>query len=269
MHANERETLILDLIAARGFVSFRDLEKLLDGSAATIRRDLERLAQEGRLTRVHGGAKAIGGADIRPLPIRSLAGAPFSENIKLNLTAKKAIAKSAAELCRPGEGVMIDGGTTTFQMCPHLDGLNLQVLTNSLHIVGELMNQKGTRVLVPSGTVFPEQSIILSAFGEDGMPKFHAPKLFMGAGAIGEQGLMQQDVNLVAAERRFIERADEIIVLADSTKFKQLSGNVVCNLENIDIIVTDDRIADTVVAKVEGFGVRLIVTSMSNTGNRA
>jgi DeoR family ulaG and ulaABCDEF operon transcriptional repressor len=76
--------------------------------------------------------------------------------------------------------VTIDGGSTTLQMCPHLAGLDLQVLTNSLHIVSALLPQPDTRVLAPAGTVFREQNIILSAEGEDRMPRFHAPKLFMG-----------------------------------------------------------------------------------------
>ena len=171
MHSNEREEFILGLIAARGFVSFRELEAKLDGSPATIRRDLERLAGEGRLVRVRGGAKAApGGPPPTIVPALHLAGVPFHENIGLNTEPKAAIGKAAATLCQPGEGVMIDGGSTTLQMCPHLAGLNLQVLTNSLHIVTALINQAGTRVLVPSGAVFPEQSIILSVFGEDGMP---------------------------------------------------------------------------------------------------
>lgn len=259
MHSNERETIILDLLASRGFVSFRDLERELDGSPATIRRDLERLAQQQKLTRVRGGAKAVDQGAGSSSPSRKLAGTPFNENIKLNIREKEAIGKVAASYCVSGEGVMIDGGTTTFQMCAYLEGLNLQVLTNSLHIVGELINQPGTRVLVPSGTVFPEQSIILSAFGEDGMPKFHAPKLFMGAGALGPQGLMQADVILVAAERRLIERADEIFILADSSKFRSSSGNVVCGLEEIDTIITDDKISDKAAALVEKAGVRLVI----------
>jgi len=260
MHATERESLILEQIAARGFLSFRDMEKLVDASPATIRRDLDRMEQECKLQRVHGGAKSLELETKSALPIHGgLAGAPFSANMKLNVAEKMAIARMAATLCTPGEGIMIDGGTTTFLMCPHLKGLNLQVLTNSLHIVWELINQKGTRVLVPSGTVFPEQGIILSAFGEDGMPKFHAPKLFMGAGALGPQGLMQQDVILVAAERRLIERAQEVIVLADATKFDLSSGNVVCDLERIDTIVTDDRVTDKAASMIERAGARLLV----------
>lgn len=260
MHSNEREDIILGLIAAKGFVSFRELEGKIDGSPATIRRDLERLAAEAKLIRVRGGAKGVGDTGANALDqAHLLAGVPFQENIGLNRAAKEAIGQAAAAYCQPGEGVMIDGGSTTLQMCPHLAGLNLQVLTNSLHIVSALINQTGTRVLVPSGAVFPEQSIILSVFGEDGMPRFHAPKLFMGAASIGPQGLMQADVVLVAAERRLIDRADEIVVLADSSKFEAPSGNVVCGLEEIDIVITDRSINDSTQAMLTDSGIRTII----------
>jgi DeoR family ulaG and ulaABCDEF operon transcriptional repressor len=269
MHSSEREKIILERLEATSFVSFQELERVIDGSPATIRRDLERLAQENKLIRVRGGAKLIADDNVTSFPsAHKLAGAPFSENIKLNIEKKRAIGKAAASFCVRGEGVMIDGGTTTFQMCPHLKGLNLQVLTNSLHIVNELINQAGTRLLVPSGTVFPEQAIILSAFGEDGMPKFHAPKLFMGAGSIGPQGLLQTDVILVAAERRLIERAEKVFVLADSTKFKSASGNVVCGLDEVNTIITDSGLSDTAASMIEKAGVRLIVADGRNNTRR-
>ena len=259
MHSNEREDIILGLIAAKGFVSFRELESKIDGSPATIRRDLERLATEAKLIRVRGGAKGFSESGANSLDQSlHLAGVPFQENIGLNRVAKAAIGEAAAALCLPGEGVMIDGGSTTLQMCTHLAGLNLQVLTNSLHIVSALINQAGTRVLVPSGAVFPEQSIILSVFGEDGMPRFHAPKLFMGAASIGPQGLMQADIVLVAAERRLIDKADEIIVLADASKFAAPSGNVVCGLEEVDILITDASLNDPARAMLIAAGVRII-----------
>jgi DeoR family transcriptional regulator, ulaG and ulaABCDEF operon transcriptional repressor len=260
MHATEREDLILSLLAAKGFVSFRDLEKRVSGSPATIRRDLERLAREGKLERLRGGVKAVSNQEPNALsPGFHLAGVPFHENISRNRAAKEAIGKAAAALCTPGEGVMIDGGSTTLQICPHLAGLNLSVLTNSLHIVSALINQAGTRVLVPSGAVFPEQSIILSVFGEEGMPKFHAPKLFMGAASIGPQGLMQADVVLVAAERRLIDRADEIIVLADASKFDAPSGNVVCGLDEIDTLITDASLNDHARTMLNAAGVKIII----------
>lgn len=259
MHAAERERLILDLMSASGFIAFRDLERALQASPATIRRDLERMMQDGRIERVRGGARLCKDGAIADAPLPQLGGIPFHENIARNRPQKEAVGRLAAGLCHAGEGVMIDGGSTTLQMCPHLAGLNLQVLTNSLHIVSALLPQAGTRILVPSGSVFREQNIILAAAGEESMPRFHAPKLFMGAAAIGAQGLMQADVVLVAAERRLIERADQLIVLVDSTKFQQSSGNVVCGLRDIHIIITDSAISDAHRAMVEAAGVQLLI----------
>lgn len=264
MHASLRESLILKLVGDRGFITFRELEKLITGSPATIRRDLDRLGREEKLTRVRGGVKSIFPVDTPHNALASglrLSGVPFHENISRNRKEKEAIGKAAATLCAANEGIMIDGGSTTLQMCPHLAGLNLQVLTNSLHIVSALIGQSGTRILVPSGAVFPDQNIILSVFGDDGMPRFHAPKLFMGAASIGARGLMQADVVLVAAERRLLERADEVTILVDSTKFDGPSGNVVCELGEIDTIITDAHITDKSANMIEKAGVRLIVAT--------
>lgn len=238
-----------------GFVSYRDLEVLLDASPATIRRDLARLEHAGQIVRVHGGAKL---PDRVEGPVLQLAGVPFDQAITQNLQAKEAIGKVAASLCAPGEGVMIDGGTTTLQMCPYLDGLGLQVLTNSLHIVNALLPQLGTRILVPSGAVFREQNIILAPAGEESMPRFHAPRLFMGAAAVGPQGVMQADVVLVAAERRLIDRAEAVILLVDSSKFRSQSGTIVCGLDEIDTIITDAMPTDLRNA-VENAGVKVVI----------
>lgn len=259
MHAAQREKLILDVMGVTGFVTYRDLEARLDASPATIRRDLTRLESEGRLVRVHGGASAVGNAGRKSDRPLQLAGTPFDQAIGLNLNQKEAIGRAAAALCEPGEGIMIDGGTTTLQMCPHLSGLDLQILTNSLHIVNALLPQPGTRILVPSGSVFREQNIILAPAGEDSMPQFHAPKLFMGAAAVGPQGVMQQDVILVAAERRLIERAEKLILLVDSTKFVSSSGAIVCALTEVDVLITDTGIADAMAKQIEAAGVELVI----------
>lgn len=262
MRVDERERLIADLVQSRGFVSFQELDERVVASPATIRRDLERLDSRGVVKRVRGGVRTASPSDAGPAAPPApaeLRGAPFHENIGLHTAQKQAIGRAAAALCRPGEGVMIDGGSTTLQMCPHIANLNLQVLTNSLHIVSALLPQPGTRLLVPSGSVFREQNIILAAAGEDSMPRFHAPRLFMGAAAIGPMGLMQADVVLVAAERRLIERANEIIILVDSSKFQGPSGHLVCDLAEVDIVVTDAGISDADRKMVEDAGIKLII----------
>jgi DeoR family transcriptional regulator, ulaG and ulaABCDEF operon transcriptional repressor len=262
MHSAEREKLIRAAMRPSGFVSYRELETRLDASPATIRRDLTRLERLGALVRVHGGAKlADGGSDTMEGPLR-LVGTPFDKAITQNLAAKRAIGRAAAQLCEPGEGIMIDGGTTTLQMCPHLEELGLQVLTNSLHIVNALLPQAGTRILLPSGSLFREQNIILAPAGEDSMPRFHAPKLFMGAAAVGAQGVMQQDVILVAAERQLINRADKVILLVDSSKFVSSSGAIVCGLDQVDVLITDSGIDQAMAARLESSGVSLTVVQV-------
>lgn len=256
MHAAERERLILDALKPSGFISYRDLEARLDASPATIRRDLTRLEETAQIVRVHGGAK-LPEDDGSTAP--RLLGTPFDQSITQNLATKRAIGKAAAALCTPGEGVMIDGGTTTLQMCPHLDGLGLQVLTNSLHIVNALLPQPSTRILLPSGALFREQNIILAPAGEESMPRFHAPRLFMGAAAVGPQGAMQADVVLVAAERRLIDRAEEVILLVDSSKFRSQSGTIVCGLDEIDTIITDSGIPSDTARALQDAGVNLLV----------
>ena len=259
LHADERKQAILALLEQRGFITFRDLEAAVAASPATLRRDLERLVADGSITRVHGGARLATPDAAGSTTTPGLQGVPFRENIGRQQKEKAAIGRAAAGLCQPGEGVMIDGGSTTLQMCPHLAGLNLQVLSNSLHIINALLPQTGTSVLVPGGAVFREQDIILSPSGDDLMPRFHAPKLFMGATSVGPQGIMQPDIVLVAAERRLIDRADELILLVDSTKFAGPSGNVVCGLEAVDIVVTDAGIRDCHRTMLELAGVRVLV----------
>jgi DeoR family ulaG and ulaABCDEF operon transcriptional repressor len=265
MHATEREAHILDAVRRRGFISFQELESQMTASAATIRRDLERLMTAGLLTRVHGGAKRrevkSPAAATRRDSSPHLEGTPFTENLNKNIAQKAAIGKAAARLCNSKEAVMIDGGSTTLQMCQHLAGLELQALTNSLPIVTALLHHGGTRVLVPAGQVFPEQNIILSLNNDDGMPLFHAPKLFMGAAALGPAGLMQVDMLLIAAERRLIERADELIVLVDSSKFDGPSGHVVCRLEEIDVVVTDKGISQKQTAMLRAAEIKVIIAS--------
>lgn len=263
MHATERQKAILRLLEQQdGFVAFRELEGRLDASPATLRRDLNCLADEGYVDRVRGGAK-LRGHDTRARPFVDghLAGAPFEQNVRLMPGEKRAIGRAAADLCRDGKSLMIDGGSTTLQMCRHLAGRNLQVFTNSLHIVRVLLPQPDIRILLPGGSIFREQDIILSAVGDDTMPRFHAPQFFMGAASVGSKGVMNSDILVVAAERRLIDRADELIILVDHTKFQGPSGNVVCGLEEVDVVVTDSGVNDKDLAMLEAAGIRVVIAS--------
>ena len=255
MHATEREDQILKLVRERGFVSFKELDRQLSASPATLRRDLDRLETGGLIVRVRGGAKTPG----ETAELNNLLGVPFHENIARNSAAKAAIGRAAAALCRPGEAIIIDGGSTTLQMCQHLEVLELQVLTNSLHIVSALLPQPRTRISVPAGTVFREQNIVLCPYEDDGAAHYRASKMFLGAASVGRHGPMQVDVILLQAERRLMDRADELVLLVDSRKFDAPAGHVLCPLNEVDIVVTDAGVSDQHRRMFEADGVQVIV----------
>lgn len=258
MHAAEREEIILKAIQAKGFTTYRFLESNVEASPATIRRDLARLEKHGKIVRLHGGARAVDEHAASAGGPPSLAGTPFEKSQKQNIGVKRKIGLAAAALCEPSEGIIIDGGTTTYQMCEHLADRNLQVLTNSLYIVNALLGQETTQLIVPSGPIFREQNIILAPAGEVSMPNFHASKLFLGAAAVSQRGIFQADALLVASQRRFLDRADEVILMVDSSKLQTTSGAIVCGLERIDRLITDDRADPALIEALREAGLKQI-----------
>jgi len=255
MHTAERDRIILNLLEEQRFVSFRELSQKVAASAATLRRDLERLQDAGKLKRVRGGAQIGSDSEITGFHLQ---GVPFHENVGRNRTAKEAIGKAAAALCKPGEAVIIDGGSTTLQMCPHLEVLKLQVLTNSLHIVSALLQQPNTGVSIPGGIVFREQNIVLDPFVDTTARTFHASRMFIGTAAVTRHGLMQTDIILVQAERKLLNLADQLIALVDSTKFAASAAHQLCELSRVHTLITDDHIDDAAAKMVEEHGVKLI-----------
>lgn len=258
MHAAQREHLIMSLLIEHGFVSFPELEGRVAASPATIRRDLEKLELAGKINRVRGGAR-LARSEVTSDQSAHLSGVPFHENLSRNRAAKDAIGRAAAQLCNNGDSIIIDGGSTTLQMCPYLDPLSLQVLTNSLHIVSALLPQQKTSISMPAGTLFREQNIVLSPYEDDGTGRYRASRLFMGAAAVGDHGVMQTDVILVQAERKLLGLADELVVLVDSTKFEAATGHVVCGLSDIAVLITDDGLDDVTAKRLQSQVGQLIV----------
>ncbi len=264
MHATERDRVILSLLDEHGFVSLRDLSHWVKTSTATLRRDLERLQLRGKLTRVRGGVQSTNGID--RTGSRYLRGVPFHENIHLNRLAKEAIGKAAAQLCRPGDAVIIDGGSTTLQMCPHLESLRLQVFTNSLHIVSALLPQQHTRVSIPGGMVFREQNIILHPFDDTTTYQFHASLMFVGAAAVMRYGLMKNDIMQVQAERKLLALAEKVVALVDSSKFSASAAHSLCELTRVHTLITDRGLDEASAKMLKSNNIEVITVDARPSG---
>jgi DeoR family ulaG and ulaABCDEF operon transcriptional repressor len=235
-------------------VSVVDLCNLTGASEATIRRDISALHMQQKVRRVRGGVESI-----HPPQFVGLAGRTFAVNETLRIKEKRAIARAAVDLCDDGDPIIINGGTTTFQMVHPLATRRCQVFTNSFPIAEHLLKHSKNTVMVSGGAIYREQNIILSPFENDVTRNFYARRMFMGAQGVGPLGLMEADPLLIQAEAKLIGQADELVVLVDSSKFEQRSSLVLCGLDRISTLITDEGISDKAAAMLDAADVKLIV----------
>jgi DeoR family ulaG and ulaABCDEF operon transcriptional repressor len=225
-------------------------------SEATIRRDLKALADDGQIRRVRGGVESL-----NSLPAPSLAaGAAI---VPVAVSAERAIAAEAAKLLQDGESVIISAGTTTLAMVEFMQERQLDVLTNSVLIASRLFQSSRSRVMLPAGTMLRKQGIVLSPFENDGIEHFSAQKMFTSCYGIKRSGLTEADPLIVSAQRRLLSRADEVIVLVDSHKFRQRSSMIIAPINRISTLITDDGADKADLEPFRRAGIRVIVAKAS------
>ena len=254
MHERERHRIILSAIQEKPVITVQDIAELTEASEATIRRDIASLHVQGKLRRVRGGAEAV-----HPPQIGQLAARSFRVSESVNIDKKRAIARRAVELCEEGDSVIINGGTTTFQMVHFMSARRLQVMTNSFAIAEHLVKHSKSTVTVPGGAIYRDQSLILSPFENDAIRNFYARRMFIGAQGVGPLGVMEADALVIQSEQKLMQQAEELIVMVDSSKFHRRSSLILCPLERVTAIITDDGITEEATRMIEDAGIRLIV----------
>jgi DeoR family ulaG and ulaABCDEF operon transcriptional repressor len=256
MLEKQRHQLILDILDEITFASVKQLCVQLGASEATIRRDLIKLASLQHITKIRGGAEALrtkNGPDFK------LAGNAFFVAKEKNLEPKRAIAKAAASMCQNGDGIIINGGSSTFMMAEFLRDTRMNILTNSFVLAQELVDNSMNQVVVPGGEIYRKQSIILSSFENDTTQHFKGKMMFMGTPGVSELGVMETDPLLILAEQKLRKRADKLVVLADSSKIG-IAGNLIFTpLSGVDVIITDTQADPTHIALFREQGVEVVI----------
>ena len=158
MRERQRAEIVRNLLAERGFLSIAEVMSATGASAASARRDAGRLAEAGFAERVHGGIQAIS-ATFAQAPL-ARGSRSFDNSLAINIAAKRAIARRAVEMCEDGDVVIINGGTTTYQMSEYLRPRRLKILTNSYPLAEFLIRETQNRVALPGG-----QPIKFRSFG--------------------------------------------------------------------------------------------------------
>ncbi len=250
MIAEERRNRVLELVRVRGFASLPDLATELQVSESTVRRDLDYLEETGVARRTHGGVFYTGPSPKLP---------HFDVRQSVEWDKKRQIAAAASRLVESGDTVLLDGGSTTYELARALVGKPLQVVTNSLPVAMLFSTTDTVDLVLVGGYVHSRTGVSLGPYANQMLADLNVQRAVLSVAGVNPRGYYNSNLLLVETERAMMKAADEVIVVADSTKFGRTSLASLCELSEVDVLVTDDQIGDEWAAMLTEAGVRLIV----------
>ena len=252
MGTEERRNRLLELIRQDGFSTLPKLANLLKVSGSTVRRDLGYLERLGNVKRTHGGVFYTG-------PSPKLA--HFDHRQQVQFGRKQAIARLAASLIEDGETLLLDGGSTTYELASLLIGRPLQVVTNSLPVATLFTSGDGSDLVLIGGYVHGRTGVSVGPYANLMLAELNVQRAIISVAGITERGVFNSNLLLVETERAMCEAADTVMVVADSTKFGRSSLALMCELEKLDSIVIDDGISDEWIKRLEEASVKVHIAS--------
>lgn len=258
----ERQSRLRDLLSRRGMCDLDTLSAELNVSQSTVRRDVEMLEQTGVVARTHGGVIWLGD--------RASSAGPYAFHQRMNYRsdAKRQIARAARRLVQPGETILIDGGTTTFYLAQELLGQPLQIVTNSLPIANLFLNDEQVELILTGGILYPRHGVLLGPMVDSILATIHTRTLFLSVAGIHDSSLYNQNMLLVQAEQRMMEQTQQVVLLADSGKFGQQALSRLGALEEIDIVVSDDKLSADQRDLVRAAGCEMVIAASDDNGNQ-
>jgi DeoR/GlpR family transcriptional regulator of sugar metabolism len=255
--AEERRTRLLELVRMRGFAALPDLAGDLQVSESTVRRDLEHLEETGSAKRTHGGVFYTGAS---PKLLH------FDERQPAQWDKKRLIAARAAELIEDGDTLLLDGGTTTYEVARLLVGRSLQIVTNSLPVANLFASDGKTDLILLGGYVYPRTGVSLGPYANEMLARLNVRKTILSVAGINDRGCFNSNLLLVGTEQAMMKAAEEVIVVADSTKFGHQSLAHMCSLDAVDHLVVDNEISSDWRSKLTAAGVKVLVAGATDNG---
>ena len=258
MLTEERWQHILSILQSDGIVSVSELSRRLSTTEVTIRRDLNRLEQDGKLKRTHGGAirgDLNGGVHIEP---------QFSQLERMNAGLKEQICKKAFELISDNTAIIIDTSTTAKKLCDFIrrnPPTGLMVVTNSVRVVLDLSICDTVEVVLVGGQIRKNLISCAGPLSELLLNQIRVDKAFIGVNGIDIRGNVMTTPNIAecAMKVSMMNCAKETIILADHTKFNQTFLCKICNANEVDTIITDSKVDPAIVAEAAECGVSLLI----------
>lgn len=250
----ERRMKIMQMLLENERIFIPDLSSEFGVSEVTIRNDLKQLENKNLLIRAHGGAMSI--------PNVVSFEQHLSEKNKLNFSEKSLIGKAAAKLIGDSNTIFIDSGTTTMEIVKNLSPElnNVTIITNALNIANQVISFPNINLIIPGGVLRKNSLSLIGILAERNLMNFFVDKAFIGVDGFDTMyGISTPILEEAYLDQLIIERAHEVIVVADSTKFLRKSLALICKLDKIGIVITDSGISEKDKMRLEEAKIKVIV----------
>lgn len=247
-----RHQKILEKLKKEKYVEVQDLCEILDVSAVTIRKDLRVLEQKGLLFRTHGGAS---------LENPYTAEKPVDEKEKLFAEEKSKIAEAAAKLVQQNDSIIIGSGTTVQNLAKSITPQEkLSVITSSLYVALELCKYPEIEIVQLGGQLRHSSASVTGHYAGELLRNITCNQLFLGVDGIDFQhGCTTTSLDEAIINKAMIGSAQRLIILADSTKFGKRSLGKICELDQVNEIITDKNISSKNLKRLEKIGIKVTV----------
>jgi DeoR/GlpR family transcriptional regulator of sugar metabolism len=232
------------------FASLEELAKSVGTSVSTVRRDLTLLESRGSVRRTHGGARILNPKSDE---------FAFSSRDMHQLGEKETIARACADLIQPRQTVIIDAGTTCYHVAKRLEGLTLQIVTNSLPVANLFASSPKTEVVLSGGVIYPRLGVLVGPLAVEAFRKIHADVAIMSAGGITLDGVTNSHALLIDIQRAMMAGASKVIFCLDHTKFGRQSVAHLCDVSDIDVVVTDEAAPEEIVQALREKKIEVLV----------
>lgn len=240
MLKNERQDAIVTLVDDQGAVTVKDVAQTLGVSEMTIRRDLEELATQGRVLRVHGGARSVAGERDHLVPREFT----HSEKHLLHEAAKAQVGARAAELVAAGDTVFLGAGTTTEQVALSLLDVPLRVVTNSLSVFDIVRQRPNVDVCLIGGTYRPSTDAFVGSIAEQSVATLGVDKAFIGANGVLAEGVSTSNPEEGRFQALVLDSSAERYLVTDASKLGRRDFFTFYELGSFDGLVTDPSITE-------------------------
>lgn len=243
MVAEQRKLRILELVRVEGFASLEELATHLRVSESTVRRDIAGLEAEGKLKRTHGGVLLNRAAPENP---------HFLQHQTQNRAQKRAIAALAASMVQDHDTILLDGGSTTYELGLRLVGRNLQIVTNSLPLANLFSRSESTDLTLVGGHLYARTGVMLGPLAQKTLQQIHCRWAFLSVAGLDDRQLYNDHQLLVETERTMMESADRVVILADSSKFGRKGMFRLCEWDRVHQVIVDHQLSSDWINQLTG-----------------